>query len=69
MLDAIDKINQQIYTTFGNPETITRIAQYEMAFRTQMDATDAMDIHKNPIPFAPGTDRSLANPVSPTIAW
>ena len=46
MLDAIDKINQRTYQTFGNPETITRIAQYEMAFRMQMDATDAMDIHK-----------------------
>ncbi len=48
MLDAIDKINQQTYAAFGNPETITRIAQYEMAFRMQMDATDAMDIHKEP---------------------
>ncbi|PYX63743.1 MAG: sulfatase, partial [Acidobacteria bacterium] len=48
MLDAIDQINQQTYAAFGNPETITRIAQYEMAFRMQMDATDAMDIHKEP---------------------
>ena len=35
---------------FGNPETVTRIAQYEMAFRMQMDATDAMDIRKEPEP-------------------
>jgi hypothetical protein len=48
MLDAVDEINQQTYAQFGNPETITRIAQYEMAFRMQMDATDAMDIHKEP---------------------
>src|SRR5579871_3031732 len=48
MLDAIDEINQQTYETFGNPETVTRIAQYEMAFRMQMDATDAMDIRKEP---------------------
>lgn len=48
MLDAIDRINQQTYAAFGNPETVTRIAQYEMAFRMQMDATDAMDIHKEP---------------------
>ena len=47
-LDAIDEINQQNYAAFGNPETITRIAQYEMSFRMQMDATDAMDIHKEP---------------------
>ena len=48
MLDAIDQINQQTYAAFGNPETITRIAQYELAFRMQMDATDAMDIRKEP---------------------
>lgn len=48
MLDAMDEINQQRYEEFGNPETLTRIAQYEMSFRMQMDATDAMDIRKEP---------------------
>jgi hypothetical protein len=48
MLDTIDDINQQTYAAFGNPETVTRIAQYEMAFRMQMDATDAMDIRREP---------------------
>lgn len=48
MLDTIDEINQQTYAAFGNPETVTRIAQYEMAFRMQMEATDAMDIRKEP---------------------
>lgn len=48
MLDTIDDINQQTYAAFGNPETVTRIAQYEMAFRMQIDATDAMDIRKEP---------------------
>jgi uncharacterized protein (DUF1501 family) len=48
MLDAIDEINRQTYAEFGNPETVTRIAQYEMCFRMQMDATDAMDIRKEP---------------------
>src|SRR5499425_1426995 len=43
MLDTIDDINQQTYAAFGNPETVTRIAQYEMAFRMQMDATDAKE--------------------------
>jgi hypothetical protein len=46
MLDAVDEINKQSFEEFGNPETITRIAQYEMSFRMQMEATDAMDIHK-----------------------
>jgi hypothetical protein len=49
MLDTIDEIDQQNYAAFGNPETVTRIAQYEMAFRMQIDATDAMDIRKEPV--------------------
>ena len=48
MLDTIDEINQQTFNAMGNPETVTRIAQYEMAFRMQLDATDAMDIRKEP---------------------
>jgi hypothetical protein len=48
MLDAIDEINQRRYAEFGDAETLTRIAQYEMSFRMQMDATDAMDIRKEP---------------------
>jgi hypothetical protein len=48
VLDAMEEINQQRYAEFGNPETLTRIAQYEMSFRMQMDATDAMDIRKEP---------------------
>ena len=48
MLDAIDDIDKQTHAEFGNPETVTRIAQYEMAFRMQMDATDAMDISQEP---------------------
>lgn len=48
MLDVIDDIDRQTYAQFGNPETITRIAQYEMAFRMQLTATDAMDINREP---------------------
>jgi len=48
MLDAIDDINHQTHSNFGNPETISRIAQYEMAFRMQLDATDALDIRHEP---------------------
>jgi hypothetical protein len=48
VLNAIDDVDSQTHAEFGNPETVTRIAQYEMAFRMQMDATDAMDISKEP---------------------
>jgi len=48
VLDAVDEINRNTYKQFGNPETVTRIAQYEMAFRMQLEASDAMDIHREP---------------------
>ena len=44
MLDALGKLNQRSYDQFGDPETLTRIAQYEMAFRMQSAVPDAMDI-------------------------
>ena len=47
-LDALNELNQQTHDEFGDPETLTRIAQYEMAFRMQMAVPDAMDIEKEP---------------------
>ncbi|MCU4676562.1 DUF1501 domain-containing protein [Catenovulum sp. 2E275] len=46
MLDAINALNSDTYQQYGDPETITRTAQYEMAFRMQLEATDAFDIHQ-----------------------
>jgi len=48
VLDAVDEINRQTHRQFGNPETVARIAQYEMAFRMQLEASDAMDIRREP---------------------
>lgn len=47
-LDALDRINRRTAEEAGDPETITRIAQYEMAFRMQTHATDAFDLKKEP---------------------
>ena len=47
-LDALSELNQRIATEVGDPETLTRIAQYEMAFRMQMHASEAFDISKEP---------------------
>ena len=48
LLDALQQLNQQSYETFGDPETLTRISQYEMAFRMQATAPEAMDISQEP---------------------
>lgn len=43
-LDTLERLNQKIATDIGDPETVTRIAQYEMAYRMQMHASDAFDL-------------------------
>lgn len=43
-LDTLDRLNQKISEETGDAETVTRIAQYEMAYRMQMSATDAFDL-------------------------
>ena len=48
VLDAIGDLNRSEHEASGDPETLTRIAQYEMAFRMQVSATDALDIGREP---------------------
>lgn len=43
-LDALNELNQIQANELGDPETLTRMAQYELAFRMQMSVPDAMDI-------------------------
>jgi hypothetical protein len=47
-LDAIRDLNQLQHERFGDPETLARIGQYELAFRMQMEAPEVMDITKEP---------------------
>jgi hypothetical protein len=43
-LDALKKLNELDLKQLGDPETLTRIEQYELAFRMQMAVPEAMDI-------------------------
>ncbi|QEG00398.1 hypothetical protein Mal15_44680 [Stieleria maiorica] len=45
-LDAINRINQQTFEETGDPEVLTRISQYEMAFRMQTHAAEAFDLRQ-----------------------
>ncbi|WP_185155475.1 DUF1501 domain-containing protein [Rudanella paleaurantiibacter] len=47
-IDAINRINQQTYDEFGDPETLTRMSQYELAFRMQLEVPEVMDISREP---------------------
>ena len=47
-IETINTINRRHYEEFGDPETLSRIAQYELAFRMQMSVPEAMDIAQEP---------------------
>jgi hypothetical protein len=47
-IDAINSINQEHFKEVGDPETLTRMAQYEMAFRMQISVPEVMDINNEP---------------------
>jgi hypothetical protein len=44
MLDGLAELNQQKYEQIGDPEIVSRISQYEMAFRMQTSVPDLTDI-------------------------
>src|SRR5882724_2643779 len=47
-IDAINQINKKTAREFGDPETLTRISQYELAFRMQMSVPEATNISSEP---------------------
>ena len=44
MLNALGTLNQKTFERFGDPETQTRIAQYEMAYRMQTSVPELTDL-------------------------
>jgi hypothetical protein len=47
-LDTMRELNELQAKELGSPETATRIAQYELAFRMQTSVPEVMDISKEP---------------------
>jgi hypothetical protein len=48
MLDAVNALNERNWQRLGDPETQTRISQYEMAFRMQTSVPELTDISGEP---------------------
>jgi hypothetical protein len=46
--DAVNALNRVQYKATADPEILTRIAQYEMAFRMQSSVPDLVDMSKEP---------------------
>src|SRR6187549_2323349 len=47
-IDAINKVNHDQYGVFNDPETLSRISQYEMASKMQISVPEVMDINNEP---------------------
>jgi acetyl esterase/lipase len=47
-LDTLRRLNELELQQFGDPETVTRINQYELAFRMQMAVPEVVDIGREP---------------------
>ncbi|PAW65190.1 MAG: sulfatase [Opitutia bacterium Tous-C1TDCM] len=47
-LDALQEVNAVQAAELGHPETLTRIAQYELAYRMQASVPEVMDIAREP---------------------
>ena len=48
MLDAVNEINRQTYQELGDPETNSRISEYEMAYRMQASVPELTDMSREP---------------------
>lgn len=48
-LDGLKKLNELNHQQLGDPETLTRIQQYEMAFRMQSSVPDLTDLSKEDV--------------------
>jgi hypothetical protein len=48
MLDSLNRLNQETFQQVGDPETLARIAQYEMAFRMQSSVPELTDVSDEP---------------------
>lgn len=47
-LDSINQLNEMQVREWGDPETLTRMAQYELAYRMQISVPEVMDISREP---------------------
>jgi hypothetical protein len=47
-IDAINQVNEQEYKEYNDPEILSRISQYEMAYRMQIAAPETMNINDEP---------------------
>src|SRR5438045_8396193 len=47
-IDAINEVNAQEYKEYNDPEILSRISQYEMAYKMQISVPEVMNINDEP---------------------
>jgi hypothetical protein len=47
-INAINKVNQEEYGLFNDPEILSRVSQYEMAYKMQISVPEVMNINNEP---------------------
>ncbi len=47
-IDAINAANKEMYEEYNDPEVLSRISQYEMAYKMQISAPEVMNINDEP---------------------
>jgi len=47
-IEAINQVNEEAYKEFRDPEILSRISQYEMAYKMQVSVPDVMNINDEP---------------------
>lgn len=47
-IEAINKVNEESYGEFNDPEILSRISQYEMAYNMQISVPEVMNINNEP---------------------
>ncbi|HQQ96332.1 MAG TPA: DUF1501 domain-containing protein [Cyclobacteriaceae bacterium] len=48
LIDAVNAVNQEHFLESGDPETLTRMHQYELAYRMQIAVPEVMNINNEP---------------------
>src|SRR5581483_7666720 len=62
MLDSLARLNQKQLDEVADPETQTRIAQYEMAFSMQSSVPELMDLSNEPQPVLEMSGQDVHKP-------
>ncbi|MES2648453.1 MAG: DUF1501 domain-containing protein [Bacteroidota bacterium] len=47
-IEAINQVNEETFNDYNDPETLSRIAQYELAYKMQIAAPEVMNIGNEP---------------------